>query len=384
MLWINRVVEANYLNREVHSMTATQSNIKEFQSGPPLALTVTSPGLLDSMRFIEDHPYAMELNSNEIEIEVKAVGVNFRDLLVILGKNDEGTIGCECAGIVARIGSSCIEFQPGDRVCAAIIGCANTYARGDSQLAIKLPGSMSYEEGAALPITGITAYHALVEMARLQSGESILIHSGSGGTGQMAIQVAQWIGAEVFVTVGFEDKKCLVMELYQIPEDHILYSRDTSFAAGIMRMTGNRGVDVILNSLSGDSLLASWQSVAPFGRFVEIGKADIHSNSSLPMAYFAKTVSFFALAVDYMITHRPALIRKSLAAVMNMLTNGNLKTAYPLHTYPVSKVEEAFRLLQSGRNTGKTVLTISPTDLVAVKLSSHQVFLIDYILIKLE
>ena len=368
MLMVNRIVEANYLNHSVHTKIAPQFKIQEFQQGPPLTLTVATPGLLDSLQWTEDSNFAMEFGPNAIEIEVKSVGVNFRDLLVVLGRQDEDTLGCECAGIVTRVGAECNSFQAGDRVCAAIIGCLNTYARCDAQLAVKIPDSLSFIEAAALPVTGVTAYFSLVETAHLQRGETILIHAGSGGTGQMAIQVGQSIGAEIFVTVGFEAKKQLLMDLYGIPEDHIFYSRNTTFAQGIMRMTKNRGVDVVLNSLSGDSLIASWESIAPFGRFIEIGKSDIKSNIKLPMSCFAKNVSFCAVAVDYMCNHRPALFRKSLLAVMDMVTDKSMRVAHPLHVYPISDTEEAFRSLQSGKNTGKTVLSVNPTDLVPVSL----------------
>ena len=366
VVFINRFVEANYLNHEVHVKIAPQFKIQEFRQGPPLALTVATPGLLDSLQFTEDSKVAMNLAPNEIEIEVKAVGVNFRDLLVVLGRHDEDTLGCECAGIVTRVGANCDVLRPGDRVCAAVIGCIYTYARCNAQLAVKIPESLSFVEAAALPVTGVTAYYSLVEIAHLQKGESVLIHAGSGGTGQMAVQVAQSVGAEVYVTVGFEEKKQLLIDLYHIPKDHIFYSRDTTFAQGIMRMTQNRGVDVVLNSLSGDSLIASWESVAPFGRFVEIGKSDIRANTKLPMSCFAKNVSFSAIAVDHTCTHRPSLFRKSLLAVMEMVANKSIKIASPLHIYPISDVEQAFRFLQSGKNTGKTVLSVNPTDLVPV------------------
>lgn len=368
MLWINRVVEAKDLSLYVHKKVSPQRNVQEFQKGPPLALKIATPGLIDSLQFREDPIVLMELKPNEIEIEVRAIGVNFRDVLSALGRASDGgdTIGCECAGTVARVGASCTKFQPGDRVCAVIIGCASSYARCDYQLAVKMPESLSFAEAAAIPITCVTAHYALVEIARLRKGESVLIHSGSGGTGQMAIQLAQLIGAEVYVTVGFLEKKKLIQQLYEIPEDHIFYSRDTSFYSGIMQMTASRGVDVVLNSLSGDSLVASWQLIAPFGRFIELGKVDIQANSKLPMLQFSKTVSFCALAVDDAVMRRPMMIQSSLSAMMDMIVNGTIKLAHPLHLYPISKAERAIRFMQSGKNSGKIVLTLDSSDLVNV------------------
>lgn len=369
MLWINRVVEAENLDLEVHKKLSPQISLQEFQKAPPLTLAIATPGLIDSLQFIEDPTAPTELKPNEIEIEVKAIGVNFKDVLVALGRgpSDGGdSLGCECAGIVTKTGSSCTEFRPGDRVCAAILGCAMTYARCDYQLAVKIPESMTFAEGAAIPVAAVTTHYALVELARLRRGESILIHSGSGGTGQMAIQLAKLIGAEVYVTVGFLEKKQLLQQLYQIPEDHIFYSRDTSFASGIMRMTASRGVDVVLNSLSGDSLVASWEIIAPFGRFIELGKTDIQANSKLPMLHFAKTVSFSALAVDDIIKQRPSLIRHPLSTMMDIIRSGKIKIAHPLHLYQISDAEGAFRYMQSGKNSGKLVLVVESSDLVNV------------------
>lgn len=366
IIMINRVKGANDLNLRVHDKVAPQLRLEEISKAPPLLLSVATPGLIDSLQFTNDPKSSMELKPSEIEIEIKAVGVNFRDLLVVLGRHDDTSVGLECAGIVTRIGSDCTEFQIGDRVCAAILGCASTFARCDHQLAVKMPESLTYAEGAALPVTAISAYYALIELARLQKGDSILIHCGSGGTGQMAVQIAQQIGAEIYVTVGLKEKKQLMMDFYQIPENHIFYSRDTSFASGIMRMTNFRGVDVVLNSLSGEGLLASWECIAPLGRFIEMGKADIQANSKLPMAHFAKMVSFSALAMDYILANHPAIVRKLLLAVIDLVVRGRLKIAHPLHVYSISKVEEAFRFLQSGRSTGKIVLSIDGADIIPV------------------
>lgn len=369
ILMINRIYASDQSNLEVHAKTHTILRSQKVESSPPLILTVPNPGLLDSVRWEQDLTIGENLGAEEIEIEVQALGVNFRDLLVILGKFNAGTVGCECAGIVTRVGANCIGFQEGDRVCACVLGCARTHVRCHYNLAIKIPDCLSTAEAASLPITGVTAHYSLVSLASLQKDESILIHSATGGTGQMALQIAQAIGAVVYVTVGTEEKRKLVKELYGIPEGNIFSSRSTSFSKDLLRATAGRGVDVVLNSLSGEALLASWECVAPFGRFIELGKADIQSNSKLPMSRFSGEVSFHAVAVDYITEHRPAMIQQHLQSVMKLLHAGTIRVASPLHLYPVSEIETAFRIMQSGKNTGKTVLTLSPSD--AVPVSRH-------------
>ena len=368
MMHISRLVEANALNYDIHLKTSSQqSRTQEFGQGPPLSLSIATPGMLDSLHFQEDVVWANPLADHEVEIEVHAVGVNFMDCLTVLGRINKSTLGGECAGIVTRVGQEC-GLQPGDRVCTGTLGCFKTFTRCDARLVTKIPDDLSFIEAAALPVTYTTSYHALHVFARLQKGESILIHSATGGTGQSAVQIAQHIGAEIYVTVGSEEKKSLIMDLYGIPEDHIFYSRNTTFAQGIMRMTQGRGVDVVLNSLSGDLLVASWECVAPYGRFVEIGKKDIDSHGKLPMFQFAKNIAFGAIDAAAMSVERPALFRESLVAVMALVAEKKLRAAQPIHVYPVSEIEGAFRYMQSGKNTGKTVVTITKQDPVPVSI----------------
>ncbi|KAL9059556.1 MAG: hypothetical protein Q9206_001431, partial [Seirophora lacunosa] len=363
-LMVGRVVEVQQLSSEVHSRTTPTTRQQAFGEASPLALAVADPGSLDSLHFLEDSRSYAELQPDEVEIQVQAVGVNFRDLLVVLGRLNASTVGAECSGRITRVGSNCTTLQRGDRVCAAIMGCIHTYARCNFQLPVKIPDDMSFTQAASLPVTGVTAYHSLITVARLRKEDSILIHSGAGGTGQMAVQIAQSIGCDVFVTVGSHEKRQLMKDLYYIPEDHILHSRDVSFAKDIMRLTQGRGVDVVLNSLSGERLAASWESIAPFGRFIELGKADIEANGKLPMARFADNVSFSAIAVDHITATRPWIVREALQHIIDRVSNGSVKTAAPLHEFSISDIESAFRFMQNGKNEGKIVLNIDPSHVV--------------------
>lgn len=373
VLHICRMVEANYLNQDIHVKTRPHPRTQKFGQMPPLTLTLGCPGLLDSLQFVEDTIHANPLAPHEIEIEVKAVGVNFMDTLTVLGRVNQKDLGGEVAGIVIRAGDAC-DLRPGDRVCAAIFNCFKTYAHQTHELVVKIPDDMSFVEAASLPVTGVTAYYSLVEFARLQKGESVLIHSASGGTGQLAVQIAQAIGAEVYATVGSEEKKQLIMKEYHIPEDHNFYSRNTTFAQGIMRMTHNHGVDVILNSLAGDSLVTTSECLASYGRFVEMGKKDVHSHMKLHMYHFRKNVSFGHIDLDSFHRERPFAFRKSLVAILDMIADKSMHTAQPLHVYPVSQLEDAFRYLQSGKNTGKCVVEMNKDAIVPVSiltLDSH-------------
>ncbi|PYH88109.1 hypothetical protein BO71DRAFT_489013 [Aspergillus ellipticus CBS 707.79] len=370
-LHVARVGEDRHLSEQISEQVEAPAKLRPFgQTGRPLAMAITNPGSLDASGavYMEDPNYTRSLEPNEIEIHNKAIGVNLRDVFTLLGRiKDETQLGCECAGIVTRVGSACTTLQPGDRVTALKLGCSSSFARFDARMAAKIPNDMSWATAAAIPITAVTAYHSLIRLGQLSRGESILIHSGAGGTGQIAVQLALHIGARVFVTVSSEDKRQLLRDQYQIPDSQILFSRDTSFQRHIMRLTDNRGVDVVLNSLAGDGLVASWECVAPYGRFIEIGKTDVENNTRLPMINFARNVSFFVVAVDQW-TERPDLVQASLAPVMEMVAAGTLRPAWPLREYSIADTEAALRSMQSGKNVGKYVLTMDDNALVRTSL----------------
>lgn len=245
------------------------------QQGRALKLQVGTPGRLDTLRFVEDESYGDVLGEDEVEIQVKGVGLNFKDVMIAMGQLQELALGVDCSGLVSRVGSQVTKFQPGDRVMTWRLGTFRNFARTPESMCVSLPEDMDFSTAASLPVIYSTSYYAIFDVARLQRGESILIHGAAGGVGQTAIILAQHIGAEIFATVSSEAKKNLLMEIYGIAEDHIFNSRDDSFVNGVMRMTKERGVNVVLNSLAGEFLRKSWHCLAWFGRFIEMGQKDI-------------------------------------------------------------------------------------------------------------
>ncbi|RYO96509.1 hypothetical protein DL765_011598 [Monosporascus sp. GIB2] len=353
-----RLVQEVDLNKDLNSSIHPQTKEEPWLPGPPLKFDVGTRGSLDTLRFIEDHDHYAELAPTDVEIEIKAWALGFRDVFGALGRLNENEFGTDCAGVVSRVGSQCTELRPGDRVCTSKFGCMRTYVRACESDVIKISDSLCMEEACGVINPGMTAWYALMDVARLRKGEKILIHSASGATGQVAIQIAKMVGAEIFATVGYNYKKQLLIDDYGIPASHIFYSRDLSFAQGILRVTGGYGVDVVLNSLVGEGLRASWECVAPYGRFIEIGKADIHANASLPMASFANNVSFSAVDLRHVSFHRLDLARKLFRKTLDLVGDGVVHCPRPWHTYPVSAIEEAFRYLQSGKNTGRIVIRV--------------------------
>ncbi|KAI8633019.1 hypothetical protein F5Y19DRAFT_490219 [Xylariaceae sp. FL1651] len=366
LLTIGRLVCELELDTERICRLQPRAVYEPWRPDPPLALEVATPGMLDTLRFIEDQKDA--INADELEIEAVVWPISFRDVLIAIGNLDDKDFGFECAGIVSKVGqTSAVQFQPGDRVLVVLPGCMRSHPRAPPENVFKVPDSLSLHDAVASLNPGMTAYHALVNVARIQQGERILIHSAAGSTGQMAVKIAKMLGAEVFATVGSEEKRKLAIDPngLGIAESHVFSSRSISFAKGVKRVTGGYGVDVVLNSLSGDYLQASWDCIAPYGRFVEIGKADINANSSLPMGSFAKNASFAAIDLHHIVQTNSKLTRLLVENVLDLLVNQEISCPAPLHFYPVSDLEKAFRYMQSGKNTGRILVTLGNEDMVS-------------------
>lgn len=373
LLCINRLVEANVVNDAIFSRLSQQEpELCRFGQEPEraLSLSIASPGLLDTLHFGDDNNAQRPLEAQEVEVIVASVGLNFKDVLIALGQLPGKHLGSECAGTVRRVGErvDSTRLKPGDRVCCITSGTFKTYARSDESSAIKIPDNMPFSTAASFPVVFCTSHYALHHLARLRKGESILIHSAAGGVGQAAIQLAQLTGADIYVTVGTNEKKRLLMKTYNLREDHIFSSRNMSFARGVKRMTNNRGVDIVLNSLSGEGLRRSFECIAPLGRFIEIGKKDMVLRANLPMAPFLDNVTFASVDLSVVADQARPLMAELMETMISLATTqpGRIHPPEPLHIYRVSQIEEAFRFLQSGKNAGKAVIEFHREDAVPV------------------
>jgi NADPH:quinone reductase-like Zn-dependent oxidoreductase len=339
------------------------------QAGRPLALAIKSPGMLDTFQFVNDEEYSQPMNPGHVEIAVKAVGMNFHDVMIAMGQIADTDLGVECSGVVTRVGSGVTKYKVGDRVITFRLGCFRNFLRNPEEMFQKIPDDMSFEDAASIPCIYSTVYYSLFDVAHLQNGESVLIHAAAGGLGQAAIILCQYIGAEIFVTVSSETKKQFLVEEYRIPEDHVFNSRDLSFAQGIKRMTNGKGVDVVLNSLAGEALRHSWLAVAPFGRFIELGKKDIVGNTGIDMAPFMNNIRFCGVNMLSVYRDNIPLFGRIIADMMRMVSEGIIRPVKPLKTFNFSQIEEVFRIMQTGKHIGKMVLQANDDDLVPV--SSH-------------
>ncbi|KAI0199219.1 hypothetical protein F4808DRAFT_217616 [Astrocystis sublimbata] len=329
------------------------------QANRPLKLTIGIPGMLDTLHFVDDDAPFQPIGDEEVEIEVKACAMNFLDIMIAMGQIQHPDLGYEASGIISRVGANVTRFSPGDRVIYMGLGAMRNFIRAPESIVHALPSSMTLEEGVTIPIAYATAYQSLIEIARVQKGESVLIHAAAGGLGQALIQIAKLLGAEIFCTVGSNAKKWTIVELGVKP-DHIFSSRDLSFEKGIQRLTEGRGVDVVVNSLAGEALRKSWECLAPYGRFIEVGKRDIVGNSGLDMRPFLENTLFAGVNLERMMTVDPKRSYNLLSKVLEFFEQGSIGLIRPIAVHDFTEVESVFRSMQRGAHTGKLVLRITP------------------------
>jgi NADPH:quinone reductase-like Zn-dependent oxidoreductase/NAD(P)-dependent dehydrogenase (short-subunit alcohol dehydrogenase family)/ubiquinone/menaquinone biosynthesis C-methylase UbiE len=344
---------------------ALESNVPYHQPQRPLKLEVGTPGLLSSLRFVNDPASSanVPLQPWEIQVSARAHGVNFKDVFVALGQMRAGVnmVG-EVSGVVTAVGEDMTSrYKLGDRVFGFGASPFASQPRISGNLAHALPSGMSFSNGAAISVVYATAYYSLFNAAKFRRGQSILIAAASGGVGQAAIQLAQHAGAsEIFVTVGSKAKRQLVMDSYGIQESHVFSSRGPGFKDGILGLTKGRGVDCVLNSLSGEMLSGAFDCLAKLGNFVEIGKMDIYKNSHIEMKNFDKSLTFSCVDLVVLGKEQPDLVYETLSSVSALLEKGVIKAPLPVNTLAIGRIEDAFRLIGTRKHTGKIVLESPP------------------------
>lgn len=336
--------------------------VSEEQNPPDqtLHLAFKLPGQLRNLQW-QGIPCAAPAN-DEIEVEVKATGLNFRDVMYTLGLlSDEAvengfvgpTLGLEFAGIVTGVGQHVTAFRAGDQVVGLGPASFSNRVLTKANAIALIPNKIAYAAAATIPSTFFTVYYALHYQARLQAGEKILIHGAAGGIGIAAIQIAQWLGAEIYTTVGSEEKRDF-LRLMGI--EHIHDSRSLTFAEEILAKTANRGVDVVLNSLAGEAINRNFQVLKPFGRFLELGKRDFYENTHIGLRPFRNNISYFGIDADQLMQERPDLTRRLFTEMMQLFHEGVLHPL-PYTTFDANQVIDAFRYMQQAKQIGKIVVT---------------------------
>ena len=348
--------------------TATADNDRD-----GMRLQVRMPGDLESLELVAFD--RVPPGPGQIEVAVSASSINFADVLVAFGlyPSHDGRLpelGSEFAGVVTAVGPGVTTHRVGDRVGGVSAnGCWGTLVTCEADLATNLPAGLADHEAAAVGLAYATAWHGLEELARIASGDKVLIHSATGGVGQAAIAVARAAGAEIFATAGSEARRGLLRD-WGI--EHVYDSRSTEFADQIREDTGGYGVDIVLNSVTGAAQRAGLELLAFGGRFVEIGKRDIYGDTRLGLFPFRRNLSFYAVDLALMTVTHPDKIRGLLEKVYRLTANCSLPLP-EITQYPLPEAAAAIRRIGGAQHTGKLVLDVPHTGHSRVVVPPEQV-----------
>lgn len=309
---------------------------------------------------IEELCYATKpqakLAQGEVEIEVRASGLNFSDVMKALdlypGLPDGPVdLGAECSGVISRTGNGS-RWEIGDEVIAVAPGAFGTHVVVNEQLVARKPSNLTHEQAAAIPVAFLTADYALNHCARLRTGESVLIHAASGGVGLAAMQLAKLAGVKVFATAGNDEKREFVKRRGAAC---VMDSRSLAFAEETLQATHGVGVDAVLNSLPGEAIAKGLSVLKTGGRFLEIGKRDIYGDSALGLYPFRNNLAMFAIDLDQLFKQQPARMGQMLEGLVEQFESGELQPL-PVKTYGVNETVAAFRFMQQGKHIGKVVV----------------------------
>jgi myxalamid-type polyketide synthase MxaB len=325
-------------------------------------LGISSYGVLDHLMLMPADRRSPQ--AGEVEIQVCAAGVNFRDVLNALGllrpyleqmgfsEATEIPFGGECAGRVVAVGSDVTDLHIGDEVIAAqAIGSLGQFVTVNAPFVIPKPPSLNFVEAATIPTTFLTACYGLYHLAQLKQGDRVLIHAAAGGVGQAAIQLAQCVGAEIYATASPGKWDCLKA----LGVKHIMNSRTLEFADTVMRLTDGQGVDVILNSLNGESIAKNLEILAANGRFVEIGKIGIWEDCQVRQV--RPDVAYFPFDLLHVSQTDSDVISAMLKQLSSQFQRGLLKPL-PHTVFPIESAPAAFRYMAQAKHIGKVVITL--------------------------
>jgi polyketide synthase 12/myxalamid-type polyketide synthase MxaB/epothilone polyketide synthase D len=345
----------------------TQSTSRPFdlERDQNFTLKIPRTGILEN--FVYRASRRVAPGPGQVEIEVYASSLNFRDVLIALGEypSSSAEMGSDCSGKVVRVGEDVVEFKVGDEVIA--ISEASAFSRFTTTMAtdvVRKPASLNFEEGASIPTVFVTLYHSLHNLAVLSKGERIVIHSAAGGIGLAAIQYAQAVGAEIFATVGSDEKRAY---LRSIGIERIFNSRSLDFAEEIMKATNGEGVDVVLNSLGGEAIPKGLSILRPLGRFVELGRRDFAQNSQIGLAPFDNSLTFFAVSLYKLSVLRPAFYNSVFREIVDKFDRGIFKPL-KMTEYAASEITSAFQQMAVGNHIGKHTIRFKDQEIMVAAL----------------
>ena len=344
-------------------------SLKPMQIGidAPQRLTVSSRGVLTGLgveaaqrRFVPE---------GSVEIQIDAAGLNFRDVLSVLDMSpgEAGHLGSECAGRIVAVGSGVETFHEGDEVVAMVSGGHDGFVIADPRLVAPKPVNVRAEQAATLPTAFLTARYTLEYLANIRPGDRVLIHAATGGVGLAAVQIAQRAGAEIFATAGSERKRSFLRSL---GVRHVMNSRTLDFVHEVLEQTEDRGVDIVLNSLAGEFIAASFSVMAREGRFLEIGKRDLWTQEQATQ--LGRNLQYHIVDLGKVAVETPEVLGQLLRDTVAAVERGELHPL-PLDSFAFRDAADAYRHMAQAKHIGKVVLRQSTC---GATISGHATYLI--------
>ncbi|BAY84414.1 putative beta-ketoacyl synthase [Calothrix parasitica NIES-267] len=365
------VVIEEYTLRKVHnpnaetgsSTTPKQQEVEQTQQIENINISISNPGVLET---IAPHTSSRQKpGKKQVEIEVMATALNFKEVLMALGlmpmPADFG-FGLECTGKVVAVGSEVEDFNLGDEVMAMGGSCMSKFVTTDASFVAPKPKNLSFSEAATIPMAFITAYIALIHFGRIRKGEKVLIHAAAGGVGLAAVNIAQWLGCEIFATAGSPEKREFLQSL---GIKYVMDSRSLDFASEVMEYTQGQGVDAVLNSLGGEFIPKGLSVLATYGRFLELGMRDVLNHSQLDLGLFEKRLSFFVIQAEPQLPDFTMLWRQ----VAQHFENQDFKPL-PYRVFGIKELPLAFEHMAKAKHIGKVVISLPTLEELPKVLSS--------------
>lgn len=352
----------NRVFKKVMRKRGVQSEDKQLQevnfADTPLKLVAPEYSDLDSLHF--ERTGRVEPGETEVEIRIENTSINFKDYLKVTNKISadafEGTacedqIGIDCEGVITKVGKDVSRFKEGDKVIAISKGAFKSYTTVDEQLIEFSPqGLTGYGSHVICPY--LTAIHCFGDKAQLQPNEKVLIHNAAGAVGLASIHYAKMVGAEIFATAGSEEKR---EYLRSLGVDHVFSSRDLDFSNKISKITGGEGVNVVLSALSGEIFYQSLDLLAPYGRYIEIGKLSAIDDIPLPMRVFTRNLSYTSIDIDQLCKDKPEVVSRLLKETVDYLDAGKLPPL-PTNVFDAKNIADAFKWIEQREYIGKAVV----------------------------
>ncbi|KAF2076631.1 hypothetical protein CYY_002060 [Polysphondylium violaceum] len=363
--------QGRYTYEFVHHDISNSAQVSKSRKDRKYQVEIGNNGVISDLQLIEVKRQSPK--ANQVEVNVLVSSINFRDILKALGRDYDSihipTIGDEFAGIVTEVGSNVSHLKVGDKVFGINMSRAmTTFVTCDSDLVFPIPEGMNYQDACTLPIVFLTSWYSLVVQGRLKKNEKVLIHSAAGGVGLASVQIAKFIGADIYVTVGSQDKHEYLVKEFNLDPNHIFNSRSISFYNDIMHATQGLGVDVVLNSLSGEYIEKSILALAPYGRFVEIGKKDIYGDSKIGLLPFKNNLSYLAVDIAQMTENRRSYLQEMMNEILPLFASSSAQLK-PLKTtvFQCNEIVKSLRFMSAGSHIGKILVDWNNIDSNIIK-----------------